>query len=647
MKKLLLFLLISVGINAQFNYQAIVKDSDGNPVTNNQVKFKFSLMYQSSTATPVFVEEHDITTPADGVVNISVGGGTVVNGTFSDIDWSNGVFMKEELDTGSGYQDMGTRQISSVPVAEYAKVTNTSSSSFIKGLGDIIIGSESPDYLQDTIDFFEIVPGAVGGNIMLGKNILSSRASTDTSYSPTGNIIIGNDAMSESKSGGSIAIGYSAMSNSASSSDIAIGFNALKVSEGFQNIAIGIRSFDELESGSGNIGIGKEVGFNFYGGNHNVGIGYRAFGSSYEKANTVTNTTFNTGVGYGSSYGLVGINNSSLGRESGKNTLGDKNTLLGAYATTSENIEINNATAVGADATVTASNTIQLGNTDVTLVNTSGKVSATSFKGNADEVTLTYSGTVTNVLAVISDLQRQIAELKELVNEVDIYFENGVCKCPETYVGYTALISGTLYTVVDDNSIRLEILNNNTNLCTTKVTDMSELFDNNTSFNIDIGFWDTSSVTNMNSMFREARAFNQDISSWDTSSVTDMNSMFMGGDENHPTTFNQDIGSWDTSNITDINSMFAYSVFNQDIGSWDTSKVINMYGMFAYSNFNQDIGNWNTSSVTSMGYMFKDASAFNQNLSGWCVTNITSEPTSFYDSSALSNENKPVWGTCP
>ena len=180
-----------------------------------------------------------------------------------------------------------------------------------------------------------------------------------------------------------------------------------------------------------------------------------------------------------------------------------------------------------------------------------------------------------------------------------------------------------------------------------KVTDMSELFDNNTSFNIDIGFWDTSSVTNMKYMFREARAFNQDISSWDTSSVTDMNSMFMGGDENNPTTFNQDIGSWDTSNITDFNSMFAYSVFNQDIGSWDTSKIINMYGMFAYSNFNQDIGNWNTSSVTSMGYMFKDASAFNQNLIEWCVPNFQNQPTDFSTNSSMNYLNLPQWGTCP
>ena len=121
MKKLLLFLLISVGLNAQFNYQAIVKDGDGNTVTNNQVKFKFSLMYQSSTATPVYVEEHELVTPPDGVVNLSVGGGTVVNGTFSNIDWSQSVFMKEEIDTGSGYQDMGTNRILAVPVAEFAK----------------------------------------------------------------------------------------------------------------------------------------------------------------------------------------------------------------------------------------------------------------------------------------------------------------------------------------------------------------------------------------------------------------------------------------------------------------------------------------------------------------------------------------------
>jgi DNA/RNA endonuclease G (NUC1) len=121
MKKLILFLLISIGLNAQFNYQAIVKDSNGNVLTNSQVKFKFTLMEVTSTSTPVYVEEHTVTTPADGVVNLTIGGGTASSGVFSDIDWSLAVFVKEELDLGSGYEDMGTRQFASVPVAEYAK----------------------------------------------------------------------------------------------------------------------------------------------------------------------------------------------------------------------------------------------------------------------------------------------------------------------------------------------------------------------------------------------------------------------------------------------------------------------------------------------------------------------------------------------
>ena len=132
MKKLILFLLISFGLNAQFNYQAIVRHSSGQVITNNPVSFKFSLMYQSANSSPFYVEEHVVSAPSDGVVNLSVGGGTVVNGTFSDIDWSQSVFLKEELDSGNGYQDMGTRQIASVPVAEYAKRVpglNTTSSS--------------------------------------------------------------------------------------------------------------------------------------------------------------------------------------------------------------------------------------------------------------------------------------------------------------------------------------------------------------------------------------------------------------------------------------------------------------------------------------------------------------------------------------
>jgi len=319
-------LLISVGINAQFNYQAIVKDSDGNPVTNNQVKFKFSLMYQSSTATPVFIEEHDITTPADGVVNLSVGGGTVVNGTFSNIDWSNSVFMKEELDTGSGYQDMGTRQIASVPVAEYAKNAST-----LNGI-----------------------------NLELKNTyIATSAVETITSQSLT-------------------ALGFDALKNKTTGNgDTAIGRSALgKTTSGNNNTAIGTFSLGENIEGSKNTAVGLNA------------------------LRSITNQSNNTAVGYRAGYGSTTFSGNS-------NTFIGNETSLGLE-------QVNNATAIGADAIVTASNTIQLGNTDVTLVNTSGIVSATGFKGNGDYITLTESGTTITLLELIENLKSEIKSLRSI-----------------------------------------------------------------------------------------------------------------------------------------------------------------------------------------------------------------------------------------
>ncbi len=179
---------------------------------------------------------------------------------------------------------------------------------------------------------------------------------------------------------------------------------------------------------------------------------------------------------------------------------------------------------------------------------------------------------------------------------------------------------------------------------TSSVTDMGGMFRYASSFNQDIGDWDTSSVTNMASMFGNASSFNQDIGGWDTSSVTNMDRMFQ-----LVSAFNQDIG-WDTSSVTNMSYMFyGASSFNGNIGGWDTSSVTDMSWMFfSASAFNQDIG-WDTSSVINMPDMFHDASAFNQDLSGWCVTLIPSKPGDF-DIGATSwilPDSRPIWGTCP
>ena len=143
--------------------------------------------------------------------------------------------------------------------------------------------------------------------------------------------------------------------------------------------------------------------------------------------------------------------------------------------------------------------------------------------------TYNYSLTVSNTAGTASvTFNGSLTVTSTTSSSNSIYFENGTCKCPNETVGDTATISGTLYTVVDDSTIAGQIANGNVNLCTSLVTDMSQLFKDNNSFNSDISFWDTSNVTTMSEMFSYATSFNQDISSWVTSSTTNLQGMFYG-----------------------------------------------------------------------------------------------------------------------
>jgi hypothetical protein len=127
MKKLytLLALVITLITFAQapqgFNYQATVRNSSGALIVNQNVLVKFNIYQNTATGTIVYSENQSVTTDDLGHINLVVGQGTSTAGTFTNINWGSGsYFLGIELNTGSGYLNMGTTQLMSVPYALYS-----------------------------------------------------------------------------------------------------------------------------------------------------------------------------------------------------------------------------------------------------------------------------------------------------------------------------------------------------------------------------------------------------------------------------------------------------------------------------------------------------------------------------------------------
>jgi len=109
-----------------FNYQAVVRNSNGTPLANQTVSVKITL--QSYSGTIYFSESKSIGTNAQGVLNHIVGTGTLVLGDLSTIPWSSGdVYLKVEIDPngGTSYTQMGNpAKFQSVPYALFAEAGN-------------------------------------------------------------------------------------------------------------------------------------------------------------------------------------------------------------------------------------------------------------------------------------------------------------------------------------------------------------------------------------------------------------------------------------------------------------------------------------------------------------------------------------------
>ena len=167
------------------------------------------------------------------------------------------------------------------------------------------------------------------------------------------------------------------------------------------------------------------------------------------------------------------------------------------------------------------------------------------------------------------------------------------------------------------------------------VKDMNAIFSGVTSFNGDLSQWDVSRVTDMSHMFATATSFNGDISKWDVSSAQEMGSMFWGA-----TSFNGDLSKWDVSHVTGMTHMFAdATLFSNDVSKWDVSSVQDMSSMFwGAKSFNGDLSKWDTSSAQDISSMFWSAKLFNGDISKWDVSRVTDMSFFLYGAVGFTQE---------
>jgi hypothetical protein len=371
----LLLSLCSIVVKAQvpalINYQAVARNASGQILSSQSIALRLTVHQSTATGATQYQERHAITTNAQGLCNVQIGGGTVLSGTFAGITWADGQpkYLQMELDPAGGttYTNMGTQQLVSVPYALVAGSVvggGTSSGWNLTGnagtnVATNFIGTTDNKALNfrvnntwagqlsgtNTAIGTNAAPNITSGvfNEAFGANALINNTTgnnnvaigTNSLYNNTAshNTAVGRSALNSNTSGHSnVAVGGHALFHSAYQSNlVAVGDSAL-----FHNGMGGITgSFD----GQDNTAVGSKSLYANMTGSSNTALGYRAL---YSNTNGYRNTASGKNALYSN---IVGIDNTAVGFEALRQNNSNFNTALGSYALYNSNGSCN--TGVG------------------------------------------------------------------------------------------------------------------------------------------------------------------------------------------------------------------------------------------------------------------------------------------------------------
>ncbi|MGZ3941498.1 MAG: hypothetical protein ACXVOH_05040, partial [Bacteroidia bacterium] len=172
------FLFLSLQFFAQtpqgINYQGVARNASGIELVNQNIGLQISVLNGSSSGSAVYTETFNLTTDANGLFSLVIGGGTPTFGTFSAIDWSTGgsKWLQVSMDAtgGTSYALIGASQFVSVPYALYAKKTALKAGNGIALSNDSIINTKPNivEVLSINGDTLKLSNG--GGNVVLPSN---------------------------------------------------------------------------------------------------------------------------------------------------------------------------------------------------------------------------------------------------------------------------------------------------------------------------------------------------------------------------------------------------------------------------------------------------------------------------------------------
>jgi hypothetical protein len=403
---LVITLLIAISAFSQtpqaFKYQTVVRDVAGDLIQDQNVSFRMSVwdMDEFGVANLEYQETHSATTNQLGLVNFNIGGGNVVSGAFTGIEWGiNSKVLEVELDPsgGSSYTTMGYTQLLSVPYSLYAESTgdideivnfagdtkinmpfNDKSIRFISqdiefmrmtSAGYLGIGTTTPNEELEIHGSIRMQDGSQGPGKIMVSDGMGTASWTDPSIlgdsgwtvsgnsmysSVSGNVGIGTSYPGaklavaghiwQTGLGNSVFIGQYAGENDdlSDNRNVFIGHGAGKDNTtGNNNVAIGFGSLEENTEGVYNIAIGSGPLYNNTSGFGNIALGFDALSAN-------TSGDYNYAVG---EYALQNNTSGEFNIATGtwalvQNTVGDNNIGMGNHSLT-ENITGNNNIAVG------------------------------------------------------------------------------------------------------------------------------------------------------------------------------------------------------------------------------------------------------------------------------------------------------------